>query len=85
MFLHLGADVLISQDKIIAILDCETAMSNATSENFLNQIRKEKNIQYISEEGKEKSLVITNSGNYFSPISSTTLLKRSNFMVISEE
>lgn len=85
MFLHLGGDILINQERIIAILDLETAMTNSTSENFLNQIRKKKDLNYISEKGKEKSLVITSEGNFLSPISSTTLLKRSNFMFICEE
>lgn len=85
MFLHLGGDILINQERIIAILDLETAMTNSTSENFLNQIKKKKKLNYISEKGKEKSLVITSEGNFFSPISSTTLLKRSNFIVVSEE
>ncbi|MEL1134882.1 extracellular matrix/biofilm biosynthesis regulator RemA family protein [Desulfitobacterium sp. THU1] len=85
MFLHLGGDVLISQDRIIAILDLESAMQNPTSVTFLNGIKKSKNLNYISEPGKEKSLVITNQGNFFSPISSTTLLKRSNLKDLYEE
>ncbi|AFL98505.1 MULTISPECIES: extracellular matrix regulator RemB [Desulfitobacterium] len=85
MFLHLGGDVLINQEKIIAILDLETAMTNSTSESFLNKIKEKQKINYISEKGKEKSLVIARDGNYFSPISSTTLLKRSSSMIIGEE
>lgn len=83
MFLHLGGDILINQGNIIAILDLETSMSNPTSEKFLKSIKEK--INYISEKGKEKSLVITSEGNYFSPISSTTLLKRSNNMFFGEE
>ena len=78
MFLHLGGDVLINQDKIIAIFDLETAMKNSTSENFLRIIKEKQSVSYISEQGKEKSLVVTTDGSYLSPISSTTLLKRSN-------
>lgn len=77
MFLHLGGDVLINQQKVIAILDLETAMKNSISENYLNSIKESERIHYISEKGKEKSLIITTEGNYLSPISSTTLLKRS--------
>ncbi|MEA4900249.1 extracellular matrix regulator RemB [Desulfitobacterium sp.] len=77
MFLHLGGDILVSQKKVIAILNLETAINNISSENFLKQIRKNENIYSISESGKEKSLIITTEGNYLSPISSTTLLKRS--------
>jgi hypothetical protein len=85
MFLHLGGDVLINQNKIIAILDLETAMKNLTSENFLKNIQKNETINYISEKGKEKSLVVTKDGTYLSPISSTTLLKRSKSIDFIEE
>lgn len=85
MFLHLGGYFLINQEKIITILDLETAMKNTTSENFLNNIKRSENINYISELGKEKSLIITTEGNYLSPISSTTLLKRSLSIEEQEE
>lgn len=77
MFLHLGGDILVSQEKIIAILDLETVMKNSASEKFLNNIKNNNDIQNITC-GKEKSLVVTTGGNYLSPISSTTLLKRSD-------
>lgn len=85
MFLHLGGDVLINQGNIIAILDLETSMTNPTSENFLKHIKDKQEIIYISGKGKEKTLVITSDGNYFSPISSTTLLKRSTNLFFGEE
>lgn len=77
MFLHLGGDILVNQQKVISILNLETAMKNITSENFLNSMKENEKVYYISEKGKEKSLIITTEGNYLSPISSTTLLKRS--------
>lgn len=85
MFLHLGGDVLINQNKIITILDLETAMKNLTSENFLRKIIEKQNVSYVSEKGKEKSLIVTMDGSYLSPISSTTLLKRSNSTALFEE
>lgn len=78
MFLHLGGDILIKQDKIIAILDLETAIKNSTFEKFLINIKENQRVRFISEQGKEKSLIITSQENYLSPISSMTLLKRSN-------
>lgn len=77
MFLHLGNNCMIRKDKIITILDLNTAGSNESSRNLLNNILKKGEVQNISEKGKEKAFVITDSGNYLSPISSTTLLKRS--------
>jgi extracellular matrix regulatory protein B len=85
VYLHLGGDVLINQDRIIAILDLETAMKNTTSENFLNSIKEKQQVETISELGKEKSLVITTDGSFLSPISSTTLLKRSNSLDFNDE
>ncbi|HVJ49104.1 extracellular matrix regulator RemB [Desulfitobacterium sp.] len=85
MFLHLGGDVLVNQQKVIAILDLETAMKNTASESFLNSMKQNEKIYYISDKGKEKSLIITTEGNYLSPISSTTLLKRSITVVEQEE
>jgi len=77
VFLHLGGDVLINQEKIIAILDIETTSKGANKDSFLFRIKNSTNIKYVSEPGKEKSFIITTDGYYYSPISSTTLLKRS--------
>ncbi|MHB8125103.1 MAG: extracellular matrix regulator RemB [Desulfitobacteriaceae bacterium] len=76
MFLHLGSDILVNQNKIVAILNLETS-TKGTTEKFLTNIRNTKQIKYVSEKGKEKSFIITTDGYYFSPISSITLLKRS--------
>jgi extracellular matrix regulatory protein B len=85
MFLHLGGDVLINQDRIIAILDLDTAMKNSISENFFKNLKEKHSIGYISDQGKEKSLIITSEGSFLSPISSTTLLKRSSYKELIEE
>lgn len=85
MFLHLGGDILIKQDNIIAILDLETAIKNSTFEKFLINIKENQRVRFISEPGKEKSLIITSQENYLSPISSMTLLKRSNLTSTFED
>jgi len=77
MFLHLGGDVLINQNKVVAILDLETASKGANKDSLFYKIKESGLIKYVSEEGKEKSFIITTDGYYYSPISSTTLLKRS--------
>jgi archaeosine-15-forming tRNA-guanine transglycosylase len=84
VYLHLGSDILIDQNKIIAILNLETS-SETTIKNFLEDINKKKQIKHISEKGKEKSFIITTDGYFFSPISSTTLLKRSESFTDKEE
>ena len=77
MFLHLGGDFLIRKDKVVAIIDLEIAADGKTNNKFLNNIKDNHKIMYISEPGKEKSLIITNDNYFLSPISSTTLFKRS--------
>ena len=83
MFLHLGGDFLIRKDKVVAIIDLEIAADGKTNNRFLNNIKDNHQIMYISEPGKEKSLIITNDNYFLSPISSTTLFTRS-FLGIDE-
>ena len=76
MYIHLGGDVLIKKNKIVAIIDLETVTEGKINRNFLTSIKNTKKINYISEKGKEKTLIITLKEHYLSPISSTTLFKR---------
>ena len=76
MYIHLGGDVLIKKNKIIAIIDLDTGLKNKINENFLNNIKGKIKYHSISEDGKAKTLIITVGKNYLSPISSTTLYKR---------
>lgn len=78
MFLHLGGDVLISQKEVVVILNLETSSEGSGTKNFLKNVIESNKVTYISESGKEKSLVITTDNYYFSPISSVTLLRRSS-------
>ncbi|MFZ3132539.1 MAG: extracellular matrix/biofilm biosynthesis regulator RemA family protein [Desulfosporosinus sp.] len=76
MYIHLGGDVLIKKNKIVAIIDLETMAESKINDKFLNSIKNNKEINYISENGKEKTLIITVKEHYLSPISATTLFKR---------
>lgn len=85
MYLHLGGDIVINQEKIVVILDLDTA-KKTTEQGFLPKIYQDSGpLTYVSEPGKEKSLIITTDGYYFSPISSTTLMKRSLFLEENDE
>lgn len=84
MYLHLGGDILVKKNKVVAIIDLETAIEGKNNEKFLDNIKKNKNINYVSAPGKEKTLIITSKEYYLSPISSTTLLKRSLFSMGEE-
>ncbi|MHB8073461.1 extracellular matrix regulator RemB [Desulfosporosinus fructosivorans] len=84
MYIHLGGDVLINKNKIVAIIDLETVTEGKINEQFLRKIKNNKNINYISESGKEKTLIITLKEHYLSPISSTTLFKRGDLRDTAE-
>ncbi|MFX4262952.1 extracellular matrix regulator RemB [Pelotomaculum propionicicum] len=76
MFLHLGADVVVLKKDIIAILDITTAQAAVTKE-FIEIARDEGFIRNIYEKDREKSFVVTTRDIYMSPISCSTLKKRS--------
>ncbi|WP_066634184.1 extracellular matrix regulator RemB [Desulfolucanica intricata] len=76
MFLHLGGDVVVAKKDVIMILDARTKKSPFVKE-FLEIAEDEGFIKLISEKEKEKSLIITTKEVFLSPISCTTLKKRS--------
>lgn len=93
MFLHLGGDVVVPTKDIISIVDIHTISKSKDSKEFLKIAEEEGFILKISEE-EPKSCIITEKRVkrsrksskeiktviYYSPISSVTLHKRTNFM-----
>ena len=83
MFLHLGGDTVVFMRDIIAIFDYNTAISSNDTKEFLSIAKEEGFVRVISED-TPKSFILTEidkkSVVYLSPISSTTLKKRSNFV-----
>lgn len=77
MFLHLGGDVVVLKKDVIAILDIRTAQAAVTKE-FLEIAGDEGFIKNIYEKDREKSFVVTTRDIYMSPISCSTLKKRSD-------
>ncbi len=76
MYIHLGNNYVISTKNIIAILNIETPYTE-NMEDIMQIAIDNKNLVRISEKGKEKALVICDDNVFISPISSTTLYKRS--------
>ncbi len=76
MFLHLGGDVVVLKKDVIAILDIRTAQAAVTKE-FIEIAGDEGFIKNIYEKDREKSFVVTTRDIYMSPISCSTLKKRS--------
>lgn len=83
MFLHLGENVVVPIKDVIGIFDIETTMYSSDTSQFLRLAEEDGFIQKITNE-KPKSFVIAEvnkkSRIYLSPISSSTLSKRSQIM-----
>lgn len=79
MFLHVGADVVVSLKRVIAILDLRSSLSAESTREFLKLLQGKRRVTDISG-GDAKSMVLTDSEVYLSPISSLTLMKRATFL-----
>lgn len=78
MFLHLGGEVIIPSEDVVAIIDLESSTQAEATREFLKVVLDEGFVKRIAEEGKEKSFIMTTKYIYLSPISSVTLMKRGN-------
>ncbi|MBC2582658.1 extracellular matrix regulator RemB [Clostridium sp. DJ247] len=80
MFLHLGENIVVPIKDIIGIFDIETSMYSSDTIQFLRMAEEDGFIQRITKD-KPKSFIIAEvnkkSKIYLSPISSSTLTKRS--------
>lgn len=81
MFLHLGQDTVIIDRDIVGIFDLDTTTVSKPTRDYLKTMQKSGNVVNVSYD-LPKSFVITgnkktkNKTMYISPISSSTLLKR---------
>lgn len=77
MYIHLGSDVVISMQNLIAIVNIEKPLSSDI-QDILDIATEERKLINISDKDKKKALVICDDCAYISPISSNTLYKRAN-------
>ncbi len=86
MFIHLGDNVMVRSSDVITILDRQLLKSSSIVNEFLD-VQKDKVVELSN--GNTKSVVVTVDKVYFSPLSSSTLKKRSqhvsDFETILEE
>ncbi|MGI6422137.1 MAG: extracellular matrix regulator RemB [Syntrophomonadaceae bacterium] len=75
MYVHLGNNFIIAGEKIIAVLNYAAPVSEDVKE-IVEIAELEKKMVNISNNGKEKAVVVCDDRVYLSPISSVTLLKR---------
>lgn len=81
MFLHLGENVVVPVKDVIGIFDIQSAMDSSDTIQFLRMADEDGFVERITNE-KPKSFVIAEvnkmSRVYLSPISSSTLTKRTD-------
>ncbi|AJH02292.1 hypothetical protein LF65_05790 [Clostridium beijerinckii] len=81
MFLHLGENVVVPIKDIIGIFDLQNTMYSSDTIQFLRLAEEDGFVERITEENP-KSFIIAEVDNkskiYLSPISSTTLTKRTD-------
>lgn len=77
MFIHLGAQLSIFDENIIAIVSMETIDESKLNTEFLEFQRKLGKVRSV-DMSKPKSVVITSHTVYLSPISVSTLRRRHN-------
>lgn len=82
MFLHLGADIVVKKEDIIAIMDMETSSLSKITKEFLKNEQRNGNVINVDVENLPKSYVLVSYNKekrlYISPIATSTLLKRAN-------
>jgi hypothetical protein len=81
VFLHLGENVVVPIKDIIGIFDLQNTMYSSDTIQFLRLAEEDGFVERITDE-QPKSFIIaevdSKSKIYFSPISSTTLTKRTD-------
>lgn len=84
MYLHLGMDKVITFDEIIGIFDLDTTTVSKSTRNYLAKAEKAGIVENICYDLPKSFIVCRNKNGedkvYISQISSTTLLKRTNFV-----
>jgi extracellular matrix regulatory protein B len=81
MYIHIGEDLNVKVKDVIAILDKESVNSSSLVEEFLK--RHEDHLINLSK-NPFKSIVITTTQVYLSPLASGTLKKRSIQMTVQD-
>ena len=86
MFLHLGENVVVPLKDVIGIFDLETSSYSSDSVKFLRLAEEDGFVEKVSSE-PPKSFTLAEvdkkSKVFLSPISSSTLTKRTNIVYVS--
>ncbi len=87
MYLHLGADVVVKKDDVIAIMDMESSSLSHITKDFLKNEELNGRVINVDVENLPKSYVLVRYNKdetkiYISPIATQTLLKRANGSIL---
>lgn len=77
MFLHIGRNIIIPLDDVIAVLDLGTDGQQEMIKEYVKYASWNKEIVYLNKKENKRSAVITDKKIFFTPISVYTLIKRS--------
>lgn len=80
MYIHLGGEKIIRSSELVGIFDISIEKTSKISKQFVTHAQQDKVVELIGEEDP-KSIVVTESIVYYSPISSATLKKRAHHFV----
>lgn len=76
MYIHLGDNFVVPSKEVVMILDCQSSLDSPIANEFVEK-QEDKIVQLTN--GEAKSVIVTTSKIYFSPLSSSTLKKRAQF------
>ena len=76
MFIHIGENTVITDEKIIGIFDMDTSTVNKATRDYLSHAEKTGRVEYVNYD-LPKSFIVTDEKIYISPINTSTLIKRS--------
>jgi len=74
MYLHIGQDVLVAYQHIVGIFDRDLLESSTDFRHYYHRLRQ--NNQIVGDPELAKSVIVTPTHLYFSPISASTLWRR---------
>ena len=84
MYLHLGMDKVITFDDIIGIFDLDTTTVSKNTRNYLAKAEKDGIVENVCYDLPKSFIVCRNKKGedkvYIAQISSSTLLKRTNYV-----
>lgn len=80
MLLHIGNEVAVPKKDVIAIFDYNTHLAVPTRD-FLRTMRDDDRLVQLSDDGKERAVVVTTDRVYITSISCHTLKRRAESVI----